>query len=145
MGDGHRQGSPHAPGHEGKVQGIAFSPDGTLLATLATTERCGCGTRRAAGRSTFCAGIGVRFRAFSPDGSLLATSSSDAPFGYGTSRQARSNPAEGTDGERIFAEFERDFYSYTPAFSPDGTRVTSPGWTNRTPIWDPATGIDTAR
>ena len=79
MGPGHRRAPAHLTGHDGTVLGVAFSPDGRLLAT-ASIE----GTARlwdpATGehRRTLTGHRGTVYGvAFSPDGRLLATASDD--------------------------------------------------------------------
>ena len=124
-------------GHKGAVNGIAFSPDGSLLATTGhdRTVRLWDGAN---GRQIHVLRGHRRMAlgtAFSPDGTLLATSSWDGTVriwnvAAGTQRLVLRGPP----GETFLT-----FSSATPAFSPDGSRLTSGGWFS-TPIWDLATG-----
>ena len=83
---GHRPARRHAPSRpmpDGGVNGVAFSPDGKLLASADSTARCGCGTRPPASpsarpsRADTGPGGGVAGVAFSPDGKLLASADND--------------------------------------------------------------------
>ena len=66
-------------GHDGAVWAVAFSPDGTLLASAGATRRCGCGTRhrRPVGEPLTGHDGAVTAVAFSPDGTLLASAGVD--------------------------------------------------------------------
>ena len=83
VGSGHRPGRPHHPGDRlgAGVDGVAFSPDGKLLASADATARCGCGIRPPASPSAPSSGRPrpsvVHGVAFSPDGKLLASADSD--------------------------------------------------------------------
>ncbi len=124
-------------GHKGEVNGIAFSPDGSLLATTGDDRTVrvwdGANGRQIhvlRGHRDLVLGA-----AFSPDGSLLATSSQDGTVRiWDVAAGTQHLLLRGPPGEK-FANFS----GLTPAFSPDGSRVTSGGWFS-TPIWDLATG-----
>ena len=66
----------------GNAESVAFSPDGTLLATAGTTGPCGCGRwptpRAAAGwRGARDSGTYVYTVVFAPDGRTIAAASTD--------------------------------------------------------------------
>jgi WD40 repeat protein/class 3 adenylate cyclase len=125
-------------GRPGVINAIAFSPEGKLLATTVSD-----GTVLLWDGAT---GRHLRLLqghrgpalspAFSPDGKLLATTSED-----GTVRLW--NVAAGTEVQVLKGPPGESFYRQEtllrPAFSPDGSRLTSGGWPS-TPVWDVATG-----
>ena len=119
-------------GHAGWVRGVAFSPDGALLATASTDKTArlwdpatGECVRTLTGHAT-----GLRGVAFSPDGRLLATAS--------TGRTARLwDPATGECVRTLTGHAEA---VYGVAFSPDGRLLATASMDNTAKLWDPASG-----
>ena len=103
-------------GHVGQVLGVAFSPDGTLLATASsdTTARI-WDTATGQARTTLTGHTGrVNGVAFSPDGTLLATASDDQNariWDITTGRPAPCSPPSPATPAGCMGV----------AFSPDGT------------------------
>jgi WD40 repeat protein/3',5'-cyclic AMP phosphodiesterase CpdA len=119
-------------GHTNSVWGVAFSPDGTLLATASDdgTARIwdtAAGTTVATLEGHIAALWGV---AFSPDGTLLATASDD-----GTARIW--DTAAGTTVATLEGHDEG---LSAVAFSPDGALLATASDDETARIWDTATG-----
>ena len=118
-------------GHTSTVWGVAFSPDGRLLATVSTdtTARLwdpatGEHRRTLTGHDEPLSSV-----AFSPDGRLLATPSTDTTArlwnpGTGEHRRTLTGPAPVTG----------------VAFSPDGRLLATAGYDKTARLWDPGTG-----
>ena len=119
-------------GYTSPVYGVAFSSDGTLLATASKDKTArlwdpatGDCLRALTGHDGPVYGV-----AFSPDGTLLATASKD-----GTARLW--DPAT---GDCLRALTGHDGPVYGVAFSPDGTLLATPSKDRTARLWDPATG-----
>ena len=122
------------------AQPVAFSPDGTLLATAdgnGPTYLWNPAIGRSTATLTDPGTVGVQAVAFSPDGTLLAT----ADFNGSTYLW---HPATG----RITATLTDPNYGNDSfnavAFSPDGKLLATADNYGRTYLWDPATGRITA-
>jgi WD40 repeat protein len=120
-------------GHAGWVRGVAFSPDGRLLATASidrtarlwdpATGEC---VRTLTGHAEAVHGV-----AFSPDGRLLATASDD--------RTAKI-------WDPVTGECVRTLTGHAAglrgvAFSPDGRLLATASIDKTARLWDPATGV----
>jgi WD40 repeat protein len=119
-------------GHTSAVNGVAFSPDGTLLATTSDDKtgrlwRVADGThlRTLTGHTDYVWAI-----AFSPDGTLLATTSGD-----NTARLWRT-----ADGTPIHTLTGHTHGVNDVAFSPDGTLIATTSYDDTARLWQTADG-----
>ena len=116
---------------------VAFSPDGTRVATGSAMAARGCSTRRPAPRSpAWTTTAAVYAVAFSPDGTRVATGSGDAG---GSARVF--DAATGAEISRL----DHDGGVYAVAFSPDGTRVATGSSDGSARVFDAATGAEISR
>jgi WD40 repeat protein/basic membrane lipoprotein Med (substrate-binding protein (PBP1-ABC) superfamily)/DNA-binding SARP family transcriptional activator len=118
-------------GHTRRVSNLAFSPDGTRLATASQD-----GTVQVWNTSTgenlhvFSVEGGFSDVAFSPDGTRLITAGDDG----------RLIVWDRTTGEQLLAVHAARFRVLSCAFSPDGTRILSGGVDPTARLWDAFTG-----
>jgi WD40 repeat protein len=119
-------------GHTDWVNGVAFNPDGTLVATTSRDGTAklwdpanGDEIRTLSGHDSEVVGV-----AFNPDGTLVATTSSD--------RTARLwDPASGNEITTLTGHVDR---VNGVAFNPDGTLVATASRDGTAKLWDPANG-----
>jgi len=118
-------------GHQGAVNGVAFAPDGTLLATASSDKTVrlwnpatGEHVRTFQGHTEGVYGV-----AFSPDGTLLATASSQNAWLWDadTGEHLRSLQGHTDDVNAV-------------AFSPDGALLATASGDDTARLWNPATG-----
>jgi WD40 repeat protein len=120
-------------GHDDSVRAVAFSPDGTMLATASndrTVRLWDPATREPiadplAGYDDFVYAV-----AFSPDGTLLATGHVQGVRLWDlAAREPRGGPLSDLGGTVTAV-----------AFSPDGSLLATVGASRTVRLWDPATG-----
>jgi WD40 repeat protein len=124
-------------GHDGKVNNVVFSPDGTSLASSGddgTVRLWDAATGRERGDPLRGHTDMVEFVAFSPDGKRLASASDDGTVRLwdAITGQSLGAPLEGHTGT-----------VWGVAFSPDGKRLASAGADGTVRLWDADTGGQT--
>ena len=118
-------------GHADEVYGLAFSPDGRLLATASADETALWNPATGKPRRTLTGHGGqVTAVAFSPDGRLLATASADETARLWDPATGKSLRTLTGHGGQVTAV----------AFSPDGRLLATASWDGTARLWDPATG-----
>ena len=128
--------SPEGTGRGGgpSLNGVAFSPDGKLLAAVDTAGYVRLwdpATRQAVGPPFPAASSGLYGVAFSPDGKLLATADIDGTVRLWNpaTRQAVGAPLPAVTNGSV----------YGVAFSPDGKLLATADTAGYVRLWDPAT------
>ena len=114
---------------------VAFSPDGTIVATEGTADAAirlwDVRTRKQIGKPLNTDTNGIGGIAFSPDGNTLASGTDDGTIQYW-------NVATGVRRTSFTAHGDADGVS-SVAFSPDGQTLASASWDHTVRLWDVAT------
>jgi WD40 repeat protein len=120
------------PGQGQSFTSVAFSPDGSLVATASTDNDAQVWNARTGEQVAVLHGHEdkVFSVAFSPDGTRIVTGSDD--------RTAREWDARSGAQIMVF-KGHKDRLS-TATFSPDGTRILTGAWDNSARVWDATSG-----
>lgn len=123
------------PRPDGYGHGLAFHPDGDILAGSGGMDGTGQLLQRSTGRTTVLTGhsAGIEVMAFSPDGRLLATGSVDSTVRLWDVSTGQTSTALTPNGGYVVAV----------CFSPDGATLATAGTDSIVRLWDVATGQNT--
>jgi WD40 repeat protein/DNA-binding SARP family transcriptional activator len=120
---------------EGKIMGIAFSPDGTQLAAGSFLEDTAKIWDSESGEQilTLTGHEGPVYGIiYSPDGERLATTSADAT----------ARIWEGDTGNRLFTLTGHTASVFRASFSPDGSLIATASYDGTAKLWDAETGTE---
>ncbi len=132
-------------GHSDQVQGVAYSPDGTRLATASQDGTAKVWDSRTGQELLTLAGHpgGINGVAFSPDGARLATTGRDGVTKIWSITTALD--AGASSGEEIVTlPATGDAFVSGVAFSPDGTRLATMNEAGLIQVWQLPAGDDQA-
>ncbi|WP_406840712.1 NB-ARC domain-containing protein [Streptomyces sp. AHU1] len=118
-------------GSSGEVRAVAFSPDGTVLATVGDDRRVRLWNPATGVALRTLTGHGGRIKAvaFSPDGALLATADDNRVRVWNSATGATLRTLKGHEG-----------HANAVAFSPDGSLLAGVAEDGHVRAWDPRTG-----
>ncbi|MBX6313969.1 MAG: WD40 repeat domain-containing protein [Isosphaeraceae bacterium] len=136
----------------GKLDAIAFSPDGTMLATASGDHRSVTLWEAATGRERMCLPEHrgpVWSVAFAPDGAMLAAASGVVPaiaerMGDDPLGEIKLWDLTGPRPREQAALIGHDYGIVALAFSPDGTTLASGGFDRAVKLWGVAAGQEWA-
>ena len=122
-------------GHTGPVMSVAFSSDGTQIASASHTTLMVWDAVTGKEMLTFKdhSHGGVHSVAFSPDGTRLATAHMDSTV----------NLWDAVKGDETLTLEGHTNRVMSVAFSPDGKQLASASWDSTVKVWDAATGKET--